>query len=260
MSITSSTPSGRSSCWPDWALSGYMSERIAAGLLVVYFMLSIEVYLATYTLGTFHLSFWKFSPTELRILLMIGNLALLRWPMARVFGRALPAVRYRRTGGHCRDEPDVHRGGRAPHDRALPRRARLMRLVLNAGNCAARTPVAEVPGRRRHRGGGATGRAGVLQERAGPALHDRHRAGGRSRGAAQFLLARALDLGGADPPVAGRRSCCWEGSCASISPAGCVSIVSNLVLMRLFVGHVPPALPGGERPDHRDRLRSPTSC
>src|SRR5208283_3534844 len=57
-------------------LSGYMSHGVAAGLLIVYFMLSIEVYLATYTLGTFHLSFWKFSPTELRILLMIGNVAL----------------------------------------------------------------------------------------------------------------------------------------------------------------------------------------
>lgn len=40
-------------------------------------MLSIEVYLTTYTIGTFHLSFWKFSPTELRILLCIGNLVLL---------------------------------------------------------------------------------------------------------------------------------------------------------------------------------------
>ena len=72
------------------ALSGYMSERIAAGLLVVYFLLTIEVYLATYTVGTFHLSFWKFSPTELRIVLMIGNLALLRWPMARIFGVRYP--------------------------------------------------------------------------------------------------------------------------------------------------------------------------
>jgi len=69
-------------------LSGYMSERVAAGLLIAYFMLSIEVYLATYTLGTFHLSFWKFSPTELRILLVIGNLALLRWPVVHLFGRA----------------------------------------------------------------------------------------------------------------------------------------------------------------------------
>ena len=70
--------------------SGYMSERIASGLLIVYFMLSIEVYLATYTLGAFHLSFWKFSPTELRLLLMIGNLALIRWPMGRLFGYSYP--------------------------------------------------------------------------------------------------------------------------------------------------------------------------
>ena len=67
-------------------LSGYMSERIAGGLLIVYFMVSIEVYLATYTLGTFHLSFWKFSPTELRILLMIGNVALLFRPVVQIFG------------------------------------------------------------------------------------------------------------------------------------------------------------------------------
>jgi phosphatidylglycerophosphate synthase len=69
--------------------SGYMSPRIATGLLLVYFMLSIEVYLATYTLGTFHLSFWKFSPTELRLLLMVGNLALYyRGPNARLLGES----------------------------------------------------------------------------------------------------------------------------------------------------------------------------
>ncbi|MFB3830019.1 MAG: CDP-alcohol phosphatidyltransferase family protein [Bryobacteraceae bacterium] len=66
------------------ALSGYMHPAIAAGLLIAYFMLSIEVYLATYTIGTFHLSFWKFSPTELRLLLMTGNVALLYYP--RVLG------------------------------------------------------------------------------------------------------------------------------------------------------------------------------
>jgi phosphatidylglycerophosphate synthase len=58
-------------------LSGFMSPWIAAALIIAYFMLSIEVYLTTYTIGTFHLSFWKFSPTELRILLAIGNLVLL---------------------------------------------------------------------------------------------------------------------------------------------------------------------------------------
>jgi archaetidylinositol phosphate synthase len=68
------------------ALSGYMSEWIALGLLIAYLMLSIEVYLATYALGTFHISFWKMSPTELRILLAIGNIVLLIQPDAGITG------------------------------------------------------------------------------------------------------------------------------------------------------------------------------
>jgi archaetidylinositol phosphate synthase len=67
-------------------LSGFMSERVALGLLIAYLMLSIEVYLATYALGTFHISFWKFSPTELRILLAAGNIALLWQPDAGIAG------------------------------------------------------------------------------------------------------------------------------------------------------------------------------
>jgi phosphatidylglycerophosphate synthase len=58
------------------ALSGYMNTAIAAGLLLTFYMLSVEVYLATYTMGTFYLSFWIFGPTELRLLLAIGNLVL----------------------------------------------------------------------------------------------------------------------------------------------------------------------------------------
>jgi hypothetical protein len=42
----------------------------------MFYMLSIEAYLATYTMGTFHLSFWIFGPTELRLLLAIGNLVV----------------------------------------------------------------------------------------------------------------------------------------------------------------------------------------
>jgi phosphatidylglycerophosphate synthase len=67
-------------------LSGYMSERIAAGLLVIYLMLSIQSYLATYAMGTFQLSFWKFSPTELRVLLAVGNVALLFRPVVALLG------------------------------------------------------------------------------------------------------------------------------------------------------------------------------
>lgn len=69
------------------ALSGYMSERIAVGLLIAYFLLSIEVYLATYTVGKFHLSFGAFSPTELRLLLIVGNIALLSKPWVTFAGK-----------------------------------------------------------------------------------------------------------------------------------------------------------------------------
>src|SRR5664279_2620637 len=61
------------------ALSGYMHPVIAIGLLVAFLLLSIQSYLATYTLGEFHLSFWHFGPTELRILLATGNLVAFRW-------------------------------------------------------------------------------------------------------------------------------------------------------------------------------------
>jgi archaetidylinositol phosphate synthase len=69
------------------ALSGYMSERVAVGLLVAYFLLSIETYLATYTVGKFHLSVGAFSPTELRLLLIVGNIALFFKPVSTLFGR-----------------------------------------------------------------------------------------------------------------------------------------------------------------------------
>lgn len=68
------------------ALSGYMHWMMALGLLIAYFMLSIEVYLATYTLGAFRFAFWGLSPTELRILMAIGNIVLLLHPMVWIQG------------------------------------------------------------------------------------------------------------------------------------------------------------------------------
>ena len=62
------------------AHSGYMSATIANLLLILFLLLSIQSYLATYTLGEFQMSFWSFGPTELRLLLATGSLALLRWP------------------------------------------------------------------------------------------------------------------------------------------------------------------------------------
>ncbi|MGA9307549.1 MAG: CDP-alcohol phosphatidyltransferase family protein [Candidatus Sulfotelmatobacter sp.] len=68
------------------ALSGYMHPWIATGLLVAFLMLSIQSYLATHALGEFHLSFWRFGPTELRILLAVGNLAVLWKPQVHFLG------------------------------------------------------------------------------------------------------------------------------------------------------------------------------
>ncbi|MFZ0864160.1 MAG: CDP-alcohol phosphatidyltransferase family protein [Candidatus Sulfotelmatobacter sp.] len=68
------------------ALSGYMDPGIAIGLLVAFLMLSVQSYLATHALGEFRISFWRFGPTELRILLAVGNLALFCKPVVHLFG------------------------------------------------------------------------------------------------------------------------------------------------------------------------------
>lgn len=72
------------------AASGYLDPRIAMGMLVAFLLLSIETYLATYTIGTFRMSFWRFGPTEIRILLALGNITLWLRPEAKV-----PVVGYR---------------------------------------------------------------------------------------------------------------------------------------------------------------------
>ncbi|PWU09915.1 MAG: hypothetical protein C5B51_05320 [Terriglobia bacterium] len=69
------------------ACSGYIDWRIAAGMLAGFYILSIESYLATYTIGRFHLSHGIFGPTEIRIVLMIGNAVLTIHPYAHLAGR-----------------------------------------------------------------------------------------------------------------------------------------------------------------------------
>jgi archaetidylinositol phosphate synthase len=68
------------------SVSGYMHPVIAIGLLIGFLMLSIQSYLAAHTLGEFRISLWKFGPTELRILLAVGNLALFRKPQVHLLG------------------------------------------------------------------------------------------------------------------------------------------------------------------------------
>jgi archaetidylinositol phosphate synthase len=69
------------------AISGFMAPLLAMWLLVVFLLLAIEVYLATYTVGNFHLSFFNLGPTEIRIILAVGNIAVyLRGPWAHLSG------------------------------------------------------------------------------------------------------------------------------------------------------------------------------
>lgn len=70
------------------ALSGYMSSWVAFGLLIAYLLLSIEIYLATYALGDFKISYFKIGPTELRVVLAVGSLVLLKRTVVHLFGRA----------------------------------------------------------------------------------------------------------------------------------------------------------------------------
>ena len=69
------------------AWSGYMTPFVAMALLIAYFMLSIEIYLATYCLAVFRLSFWGVGPTELRLLLAAGTVALLADPQVEILGQ-----------------------------------------------------------------------------------------------------------------------------------------------------------------------------
>src|SRR5580692_1826087 len=67
-------------------ISGFLHWQTAAAMLVGFLLLAGESYLATYTLGRFELSQGVFGPTEIRILLAVGNLALLRSEYAVIFG------------------------------------------------------------------------------------------------------------------------------------------------------------------------------
>lgn len=69
------------------AISKYMHWQIAVATLVAFLVLSVETYLASYTLHEFRLSHGIFGPTELRIVLIIGTVALLFHPQAVLFGR-----------------------------------------------------------------------------------------------------------------------------------------------------------------------------
>jgi len=69
--------------------SGLVHWQIATGMLVAFYALSIESFLATYTSGRFHLSHGLFGPTEIRILLIVANAVAFWMPNTRVAGHNL---------------------------------------------------------------------------------------------------------------------------------------------------------------------------
>ena len=69
--------------------SGFVHWQTAIAMLVAFLLLAGESYLAAHTLSCFQLSQGIIGPTEIRILLILGNLALLRNPYATVFGHRM---------------------------------------------------------------------------------------------------------------------------------------------------------------------------
>jgi phosphatidylglycerophosphate synthase len=68
------------------AASGFMTPTIALATLTAWLLVNAESFLATHSRGVFRMSFGWFGPTELRILIAVGALALLRVPAVSLFG------------------------------------------------------------------------------------------------------------------------------------------------------------------------------
>lgn len=68
------------------AASGYMSSMMATLVVAAFFLVSAETYLATHARGVFKMAFIGVGPTELRILMAAGALALINTPTVDPFG------------------------------------------------------------------------------------------------------------------------------------------------------------------------------
>jgi archaetidylinositol phosphate synthase len=68
------------------AASGYMSPVIAVLVVAAYYLVSAETFLATHSRGVFKMAFLGVGPTELRVLLAAGAIALINTPVVAPFG------------------------------------------------------------------------------------------------------------------------------------------------------------------------------
>jgi phosphatidylglycerophosphate synthase len=70
-------------------LSGLLHWPVAVAMLLGFLLLASESFLATYALGRFEMSQGLFGPTEIRLLLIAGNIALMRNPYATIAGHRM---------------------------------------------------------------------------------------------------------------------------------------------------------------------------
>ena len=70
------------------AASGLMSPVIAILVVAAYYLVSAETFLATHSRGLFKMAFAGIGPTELRILLAAGAIAVIDSPFVSPFGLA----------------------------------------------------------------------------------------------------------------------------------------------------------------------------
>ena len=67
-------------------LGSHMSPVLGLAFIAAYYLVVVEISLATHARGTFRLSAFGVGPTELRILLAIGTLQLMRADAVQMFG------------------------------------------------------------------------------------------------------------------------------------------------------------------------------
>jgi archaetidylinositol phosphate synthase len=67
-------------------LGGSMTPAIGLGFIAAYYLLLVEIALATHARGTFRISFWKVGPTELRLVLAAGTIALMQSGFVTIVG------------------------------------------------------------------------------------------------------------------------------------------------------------------------------
>ena len=188
------------------AMSGFMNPLVAMALLIAYFMLSIETYLATYACGVFKLSFAGMGPTELRVLLAVGSLALMGEPQVNLPGGPFKlfdvgAVVAIAGMGHVADFRRQEYSALSIWRNAIPRLETAPELV-STGRALARLPP-------RWRNGTCTAAGSGLGARGGLGVElsagDRDRRG--SDHPPQLLLALGVDLvGTGDPRCTDRRT------------------------------------------------------